>query len=181
MGFFDDVFDVVGDIGGGLVSAGKEAGKFVKGNPELVSVGAGLYDAYQGNQQNQNIIDLYKDTENQNYNQSKANYDAYQQWALGESARRRADAGARAAAARENERRRLAAAAEAQAQMDQTRKKTLNVLKPYRRAAKQILPGQVEARLGGQQLAQDLVGKIQNQQAVRPQDILMPIPDYLGR
>ena len=173
MTFFDDVFDVVGDVVGG-------ASDFVKDNPALVSVGAGLYDAYQGNQQNQNVIDLYKDAEQQNYNQSKANYDAYNQWAQGEAARRRADAAARAGAARENERRRLAAAAEAQGQMDRTRRRTLGVLRPYRRAAKQILPGQIEARLAGQDMAGELADKIRNPQLARPQDILIPIPDYLG-
>jgi len=177
MGFWDSVSGIIGDVSGAVSSAGK----WVQKNPELVSVGAGLYDAYQSNNQNDKIIDLYQNAENQNYNQSKANYDAYQEWARGEMGRRSSDAAARANAARVNQQRQLEAMAQAQDQMDKTRKRTMSFLKPYVRAGKKILPGQIEARLAGQDMAQDLVGKIQNQQAVRPQDILMPIPDYLGR
>lgn len=131
-------------------------------------------------------FDRLREAENRNYEQSKANYDAYSSWAEQNAASSRAAAAARAAVANRNDELRRQFEKKGWKQYKKHFNEAKGYLEPYRQAGTQLLPQMTKAYEGGLGALGNLLGQFQQPdrmnlmyQNTPAYNVNIPLPDYL--
>jgi hypothetical protein len=153
-----------------------------------VSTAGNLFGQYEKNNANSNIVDYLRQREQLNYDTSKANNDAYMQWATENAAASSAKAAAAAAAKNATEQARQEALRKAMGTESKAYKKAMGYINPYIEAGKSLLPQRVENAQQGNQLAAllgqylqtpQVQGQIQQAPITNISNVPMQLPDYL--
>lgn len=164
-----------------------DAGKtFIGDNKDwlkpVAAFGVDALKQTQSDDLNSQYIDYLRNRENQNYENAKAQADAYNQ----QLAASGAASSARAAAARQNESNRLAAAKKANKVTQDTYKKILAMYAPYKQTADALLPQMTKTYQDSLALQGDMLGFVQSPEqqaklnAAGPAwNVNVPLPDYV--
>lgn len=161
--------------------------------PAALSLGSGLFNAYNQDRGGNNYVDALKAREDKNYADTKAYNDAYAQYVQQANAARAANAGiaasnanAAAAAAAATEKNRQKAARKALKFEKKNYGERIGMFEPYRQAGLQLLPQMQKTYEGGMNNVNMLnaylntPGQLQKlNQAVLPQQTGIQLPSYL--
>lgn len=123
-------------------------GSFFTGNKgwlePVVNLGLGAYQTATQNQSRDDLSSMLRERERANYDQQKANYDAYVNWAQGAYGANQAASASRAAAAQRTEAARQQAMKKGMKAQGKKYDEAMGYMQPWRESATRLLP-QAEA------------------------------------
>lgn len=180
--------DFLDSLGGLFDGASDWFGRNKKWLEPVVSTGFNLYTNSRQNNASKGYADLLARAQQEDYNNQKANYDAYTQWLQQSNANDAANRAASNARAAANEKARLAGVAKAKDQLGKTYKKMSPYIDPYADMGLRVRPEIENTYMGALKALSNLTQQNMTPEAMKQWnqskpawEINAPLPDWMKR